>query len=142
MATGAFIGIPFLGPALDAIATQAIAKDKGSVRAVSIRSAPVFAVYETIARAAEQDIRWIASGKEPKDADRYVWEHLEALGLMAGMPVRQVRRTGEYFEHLITGQEELDLLTTPSGVIYGKRKKQSTTPFTAAREVVTGRKTK
>jgi hypothetical protein len=121
-----FTTVPLVGQALEA----GVAGKK-----VNIRQAPAAAALQQ-AFGTAQKLGGLVTGKTSADA-KLAWDLVEALGLAAGVPVRQERKTLEY---LTTGSPSSPGLAGAAeiagGLVYGERKNQPDNPGTAVADLL------
>jgi hypothetical protein len=125
-------GIPFLAPIIEAAMTKG--------QSTGGRAAPALDVLASSAKAGAhlaENIHDIVMGGKAADPHKAFWDAIDLSGLVAGLPTRQIVRTGGY----LTGDFSADVSagragSVASGLIYGKRKSQATTPPAAIQEVL------
>lgn len=129
--SGPFSIIPFGSTIGEPLSAKLVT---GEVKSVSIRAAPALSTVQSALTA----IGKIAS--DEREPSQKVWDAIEATLLAANLPVRQVRKTGEYLTRLATGDTKPEnLADLASGLIYGERDNQPANPMSDLSAKVEGK---
>jgi GGDEF domain-containing protein len=118
--------VPFVGQAVEGVFLR---------KQISIRNAPALSLMQSAAQSVQRLLKAAEAGDA--DAAKTAWDTVELLGLAAGIPTRQPRKTLEYLGGVASGAESPrgpgDVV---GGVIYGKRKANPANLGTVSQDLI------